>query len=146
MVLMPWPALWEDWPAITFNGWEVMVNMAKKKGKDIAYTYPKEGTFGWCDCYCIVKDAPNSDLAHALANEAISTPVQLTAGTQELFGIVNIDAIAQLPPEAKALYPYENIEAFSQRVGFSPVAPLEPEGEIATFDDWKKEYLRVKNF
>ena len=44
---------------ITFNGWEVMVNMAEKKGKKIAYTYPKEGTFGWCDSYCIVKDAPN---------------------------------------------------------------------------------------
>ena len=57
---------------ITFNGWEVMVNMAEKKGKKIAYTYPKEGTFGWCDSYCIVKDAPNVDVSHALANEAIS--------------------------------------------------------------------------
>jgi len=131
--------------AITFNGWEVMVNMAKKKGKTIAYTYPKEGTFGWCDCYCIVKDAPNSDLAHKLANEAISLPLQLKAGTGELLGIVNTDAIGQLPPETKALYPYDNIEEFSQRVGFYPVAPLEPEGEIATFDDWKREYLRVKN-
>ena len=48
--------------AITFNGWEVMVNMARKKGKEIAYTYPQEGTFGWCDCYCIVEDAPNNDV------------------------------------------------------------------------------------
>ena len=131
--------------AITFNGWEVMVNMAKKKGKDIAYVYPKEGTFGWCDSYCIVKDAPNSDLAHALANEAISTSVQVKAGIDELLGVVNMDAITQLPPEIKAIYPYDNIEEFSQRVGFYPVAPLEPEGDIATFDDWKKEYLRVKN-
>ena len=130
---------------ITFGGWEVMVNMAKKKGKDIAYVYPKEGTFGWNDCYCIVKNAPNSDVAHALTNEAIGTPAQFQAGADELLGIVNTDAIAQLAPEAKALYPYDNIEEFSQRVGFYPVAPLEPEGDIATFDDWKKEYLRFKN-
>jgi spermidine/putrescine transport system substrate-binding protein len=130
---------------ITFNGWEVMVNMAAKKGKTIAYTYPQEGTFGWCDCYCIVKDAPNLEVAHALANEAISVPVQLKAGQNELLGIVNTDAITELSPEAKALYPYDTIDEFSKRVGIYPAAPLEPEGDIATFDDWKKEYLRFKN-
>ena len=130
---------------ITFNGWEVMVNMAEKKGKKIAYTYPKEGTFGWCDSYCIVKDAPNADVSHALANEAVSEAVQIKAGVNELLGIVNTDAIAKLPPETKALYPYDNIEDFSKRVGFYPVAPLEPEGDFATFDEWKQEYLRFKN-
>lgn len=129
----------------TFNGWEVMVNMAAKKNKKIAYTYPKEGTFGWCDSYCIVKNAPNMAVAHALANEAISKPVQVKAGIDELLGIVNTDAIAALPPAVKGLYPYDNIEAFSKRVGFYPVAPLQKEGNFATFDDWKKEYLRFKN-
>ena len=131
--------------AITFNGWEVMVNMAKKKGKTIAYTYPVEGTFGWCDSYCIVKDSPHADAAYALANEAISEAVQAKAGVNELLGIVNSDAIAKLPADTKALYPYDNIEGFSKRVGFYPVAPLEPEGGFATFDEWKQEYLRFKN-
>jgi putative spermidine/putrescine transport system substrate-binding protein/spermidine/putrescine transport system substrate-binding protein len=130
---------------ISFNGWEVMVSMAQKKDKEIAYVYPKEGTFGWCDCYCVVKDAPNADLAHHLANEAISVPVQTSAGVNDLLGIVNTDAIAALPPETKSLYAYDDIDGFSQRVGFFPVAPLEPEGDIATFDDWKNEYLRFKN-
>jgi spermidine/putrescine-binding protein len=130
---------------ITFNGWEVMVNMAAKKNKKIAYTYPKEGTFGWCDSYCIVRDAPNLDISHALANEAISEAVQVKAGVNELLGIVNTDAIAKLPAETKALYPYDHIDEFSQRVGFYPVAPLEPEGDVATFDEWKQEYLRFKN-
>ena len=34
---------------ITFNGWEVVVKKAADKGKKVAYTYPKEGTFGWMD-------------------------------------------------------------------------------------------------
>jgi spermidine/putrescine transport system substrate-binding protein len=130
---------------ITFNGWEVMVKMAADKGKTIAYTYPQEGTFGWCDCYCIVKDAPNSDVAHALANEAISVPVQIKAGTNELLGIVNTEAVKQLPEDKRKIYPYDHIEEFVKKVGFYPVAPLEAEGDIATFDDWKKEFLRFKN-
>jgi spermidine/putrescine-binding protein len=130
---------------ITFNGWEVVVKKAADKGKKVAYTYPKEGTFGWMDCYCIVQDAPNSDVAHALANEALSEPVQLKAGEGELLGILNTDAIKKLPAEARALYPYDDLEGFSKKVGFFPVAPLKAEGDIATFDDWKKEYLRFKN-
>jgi spermidine/putrescine-binding protein len=130
---------------ITFNGWEVVVKKAADKGKKIAYVYPKEGSFGWMDCYCIVKNAPNRDIAHALANEALSAPVQLKAGNDELLGILNTNAIKQLPEAVRKLYPYDDLEGFSRSVGFFPVAPLEPEGGIATFDDWKKEYLRFKN-
>lgn len=130
---------------ITFNGWEVVVKKAADKGKKVAYTYPKEGTFGWMDCYCVVRDAPNNDVAHALANEALSEPVQLKAGEGELLGILNTDAIKKLPAAARALYPYDDLEGFSKKVGFFPVAPLKAEGDIASFDDWKKEYLRFKN-
>jgi len=130
---------------ITFNGWEVVVKKAADKGKKIAYVYPKEGTFGWMDCYCIVKNAPNRDVAHGLANEALTAAVQLKAGNDELLGILNTDAIKQLPEDKRKLYPYDDLEGFSRSVGFFPVAPLEPEGGIATFDDWKKEYLRFKN-
>jgi len=128
---------------ITFNGSEEMVNMGKKKGKKIAYVYPKEGTFGWCDCFCIVRDAPNMDIAHSLANEAIGVPAQLKAGAND--AIVNTEAIAQLPPEIKAIFPYDHIEDFSKRAGFYPVPPFKPEGDIVSFDQWKQEYLRFKN-
>jgi spermidine/putrescine-binding protein len=93
----------------------------------------------------VITNAPNRDLAHALANEALSAPVQVKAGNDELLGILNTDAIKQLPEAVRSLYPYNDLEGFSRRVGFFPVAPLEPEGGIATFDDWKKEYLRFKN-
>lgn len=138
-------ALARNEAVITFNGWEVVVKKAADKGKRVAYTYPKEGTFGWMDCYCIVKDAPNLAAAHGLANESLTEKVQLAAGEGELLGILNSDAIGKLPPEAKKLYPYDDLDGFSKRVGFFPVAPLEPEGDIATFDDWKTEYLRFKN-
>jgi len=130
---------------ITFNGWEVMKKMAADKGKNIEYTYPKEGTFGWLDNYCIVKDAPNVDIAHDLANAALSVPVQLTAGNKSLLGIVNLDAIAKLDPAKRAIYPYDDIEGFGKTAGFYPIEPLKPDGVHATFDDWNKEYVRFKN-
>jgi spermidine/putrescine-binding protein len=130
---------------ITFNGWEVMKKMASDKGKSIEYTYPKEGTFGWLDNYCIVKDAPNVAVAHELANAALSVPVQLTAGNVSLLGIVNLDAIAKLDPAKRAIYPYDDIEGFGKTAGFYPIEPLKPDGKHATFDDWNKEYVRFKN-
>ena len=130
---------------ITFNGWEVMKKMAADKGKVIEYTYPKEGTFGWLDNYCIVKDAPNVAVAHELANAALSVPVQLTAGNVSLLGIVNLDAIAKLEPAKRAIYPYDDIEGFGKTAGFYRIEPLKPDGLHATFDDWNKEYVRFKN-
>jgi spermidine/putrescine transport system substrate-binding protein len=130
---------------ITFNGWEVMKKMAADKGKKIEYTYPKEGTFGWLDNYCIVKNAPNRAVAHELANAALSLPVQLKAGNEDLLGIVNLEAIAKLDPAKRAIYPYDDIEGFGKRAGFYPIEPLKPDGKHATFEDWNKEYVRFKN-
>lgn len=130
---------------ITFNGWEVMVSMAQKKGKKIAYTYPQEGTFGWVDCFCIAKDAPQMDAALQICNEAIGESVQIKAGQNELLGVVNTDAIAKLPEEVKSMYPYDNIDEFSKRVGFFPAVSDQKEGDFTTLDDWKAEYLRFKN-
>jgi spermidine/putrescine-binding protein len=129
---------------ITFNGWEVMKKMAADKNKVIEYTYPKEGTFGWLDNFCIVRDAPNVAVAHELANAALSVPVQLAAGNVSLLGIVNLDAIAKLEPAKRAIYPYDDLEGFGRTTGFYPIEPLEPDGKHATFDDWNKEYMRFK--
>jgi spermidine/putrescine-binding protein len=130
---------------ITFNGWEVMKKMAADKGKKIAYTYPKEGTFGWLDNYCVVRDAPNRAIAHELANAALGVSIQLKAGNEDLLGIVNLDAIAKLDPTKRAIYPYDDLEGFGKRAGFYPIEPLEPDGKHATFEDWTQEYVRFKN-
>ena len=131
--------------AITFNGWEAMKMMAADKNKVIDCAYPKEGTFGWLDSYCIVRDAPNGAVAHELANAALSVPVQLAAGNVGLLGIVNLDAIAKLEPAKRAIYPYDDIDRLGRTVGFYPIEPLEPDGRHATFDDWNKEFARFKN-
>src|SRR5438552_12967489 len=83
---------------ITFGGWEAMKQMAADKGKRIDCAYPTEGTFGWLDTYCIVRDAPNPGVVHALINAALDVPAQLKAGRDGLLGIVNRDAITKLDP------------------------------------------------
>ena len=58
--------------AVTYNGWETIQKFAADKGKKIAYTYPKEGTYAWLDNYCIAKDAPNLDAAYEIWPIAVS--------------------------------------------------------------------------
>jgi spermidine/putrescine-binding protein len=130
---------------ITYSGWETIKKFAADKGKAIEYTYPQEGTFAWLDNFCIAKSAPNSDIDHALCNKIIDVPAQLKMGNESLQGIVNEEAIAQLDPDAAALYPYDDMAAFGEKAKFYAFPPLEPDGSLATFDDWLEEYQRFKS-
>lgn len=45
------------------NMWTGIASQLKTAGQPVAYVYPKEGTIGWTDFWCVAKDAPNYDLA-----------------------------------------------------------------------------------
>jgi spermidine/putrescine transport system substrate-binding protein len=130
--------------SVTYNGWETVQKFAADKGKKIAYTYPKEGTYAWLDNYCIAKDAPNIDAAYELANRCIDVAPQVRLAENAIQAIVNIEAINQLKPEIKALYPYDSIEDFGKKAGFFAFPPTEPDGTHTTFSDWLKAYERFK--
>ncbi len=131
--------------AITFSGWESMKKFVADKGKSVEYIYPEEGTFAWLDNYCIVKDAPNIDLDHELSDKILSVPAQKALAEDAGQGIVTTEAIAALTPEAAAIYPYDDMEGFNQFATFFPFPPLEPEGDLATIDDWLTAYERFKS-
>ncbi len=128
----------------TFSGWETIKKFAADKGKAIEYTYPKEGTYAWLDNYCVAKDAPNREVAHALANVIISVAAQKKIGSEDLQGIVNQQAITELDPKARGLYPYDYIDSFGEKAKFYAFPPLESDGAHATFEEWLKEYERFK--
>lgn len=129
---------------ITFSGWETIKKFAADKGKAIEYTYPQEGTFAWLDNFCVAKDAPNREVAHALANLIIDVPAQKKIGTEDLQGIVNKQAIDALDPAARSLYPYDDMDSLGAKAKFYAFPPLEEDGEHATFEDWLKAYERFK--
>jgi spermidine/putrescine transport system substrate-binding protein len=128
---------------ITFSGGEFLKRFAADKGKTIDYVYPDEGTFGWLDSYCIGKNAPNREAAHACANQILSVNAQKIFAEKTFQAIVNPDAIALLDESLK-FYPYDDLAAFQKKAGFFPMPPLEDGGEYASWTAWQEAYQRFK--
>jgi spermidine/putrescine transport system substrate-binding protein len=128
---------------ITFSGGEFLKRFAADKGKQVEYTYPKEGTFAWLDSYCIGKNAPNREAAHKVANKVIEVDAQLIFAEKTFQAIVNPDAIAKLDPSLK-FYPYDNLDEFQQKAKFFPMPPLESGGEFTSWTEWQEAYQRFK--
>lgn len=128
----------------TFSGWETMKKFVADKGKEVEYTYPKEGTFAWLDNVCIVKDAPNIEADMALANYVLTDQSQVFVGEEMLQGIVSGEAIKALSPNAAALYPYDDMEGFGDKATFFPFPPLEERDGLTTIGQWNEEYERFK--
>ena len=129
---------------ITFSGGEFLKKFAADAGKQIEFTYPKEGTFAWLDSYCIAKGAPNIEAAHQCANQALDVEGQVAFGEKTFQAIVVREAIDQLQPSTRSLYPYDNLAEFEQKAKFFPMPPLEPDGTHASYSDWQAAYQRFK--
>ena len=71
---------------------------------------------------------------------AYAYPIFLPIGKEDHFegviDLVNQKAIDQLPPDLKALYPYDDIAGFFQRAPFAQVPPLAKSGDLMTIKDW----------
>jgi spermidine/putrescine transport system substrate-binding protein len=128
---------------ITFSGGEFLKRFAADKGKTIDYVYPDEGTFGWLDSYCIGKNAPSREAAHACANQILSVNAQKIFAEKTFQAIVNPEAIAQLDESLK-FYPYDDLASFQAKAGFFPMPPLEDGGEYASWTAWQEAYQRFK--
>lgn len=128
----------------TFSGWETMKKFVADKGKNVEFTYPEEGTFAWLDNVCIVKNAPNMEADLKMANHVLSVESQRMVGEEMLQGIVSQEAIDALSPDAAALYPYADMEAFGKSATFFPFPPLEDRDGLVSIARWNEEYERFK--
>ncbi len=125
-------------------GWPAAVKGGKDRGVDIRYTVPKEGTGSWIDNFALVAKAPHVDTGLAFINYGASVEGQTrTAHIND--GIVNATAIKQLPPELRALYPYDDLTGFFERAPFAQVPPLAKSSNgIASIQDWLAAWEDVK--
>jgi spermidine/putrescine-binding protein len=131
--------------AIQTEGWAFVAELIKQKGKPAKTYLPKEGAFAWCDSYCLVKDAPNPDAAYAFIDTMVSAAgdAQIAGATSS--GATNEDALANLTAEQKALYPYDDLDAYFAKLGFYSIPPLEDEGDgFTTLKDWNAAWDEFK--
>lgn len=123
-------------------GWEPMVVWNAASGRRPEIARPEEGTWGFFDTINIPAKAPNYELDHDLINHCLSTEGQAVFGNNHALGIVNGESIDLLEPEVRALYDYDNLDAYFSHAHLYPMFPMQSDGEHVTFDEMLQEYER----
>lgn len=126
----------------TYGGAEAMKAWVSSKGI-VDFMYPKEGSYGFIDNYCIPANAPNPDLAHAACNQVLSATAQAHLGNNLLQGVVTSEGVAGLEPQPKSIYPYDDMKKFSDHCKFYPMTPFESDGTHATWPEWLAGWQQV---
>ena len=126
-------------------GWESTPHLAPVQGADLRITHPRPGDYSFCDNLSLVKDTPNPELAHAFIDYMLTPETQARLMNQLLRGVVSAQAVESLSADARAPYPYDDLDrvfALSPIRGFPP---LQSDGTgIATYVDWVKSWERVR--
>lgn len=129
--------------AAMIMGWEPMVLWCRDKGVEVSIAKPVEGTWAFVDTYNIAAEAPNLDLDYKLLDHVIGAEAQAKFGNDNFLGVANADAVALLSPEAKALYDYDNLDAYFQHARIYPrMFPTESDGTHVTYDQVLDGYDR----
>lgn len=117
-------------------GWEPMLAWVEGAGVELAIASPVEGSFGYFDTINIARDAPNRALAHALIDRGLSTEVQKEFAEVNILGIVNAEAMAQVESDVvREIYGFDDPDAYFAEKFLPGMFPLEPEGDLVTWDD-----------
>lgn len=125
-------------------GWRFVEVQLRAKGFAATSFVPAEGTYLWCDSYSIATDAPNLDGAYAVVDQLTSPEGNAIIGAATGSGVVNAEAVAFLPEDQRALYPYDDIDTFLGKNPFYQPALLEAADGIATRRDWSDAWEQVK--
>jgi spermidine/putrescine-binding protein len=125
-------------------GWEAIPHSPAAAGAKLKLAYPAPGCFSTCDSFCLAKGAPNLDAAYAFIDSLISPQVQAVAAGKLWRGTVNERAMPLLSNDARALYPYANLDPFFELNPLLGFPPIQGAGEdIATYVDWVEAWERV---
>ena len=117
-------------------GWEPMIKWAGDKGVKLKIAHPKEGTFAYFDTVNIGKDAPNRELDHALINWGLSPENQKAFAEANIVGVVNEKAMSMVADKTVSeIYHFDNLDTYFADKFLPGMFPLEPEGELVTWDD-----------
>ena len=133
---------------IMAQSWEPVAAWAGDKGVTLKWNVPKEGTWTLVDCLALITDAPHEDEAYLLMNHGLSGEAQAHVANVNTTGVTVEPAVPLLDERARSMYPYNDIPAFFESTGGGPFPlwPLDPEGDLVTFDqvlDGWEQFLKA---
>ena len=125
------------------SSWEPISVWAGEEAPDLKWVIPEEGCLCFVDALAVVKDSPNKDECYKILNHAMSAAAQAeTANINGTAATCHV-AVPLLSEENKAIYPYDDIEAWLTQAGPFEKWPHEADGDIVTFDTWVAAWERV---
>ena len=116
------------------------------QGVETSTVVPSEGAIGWADTAFIPPTAPHPENAFAFLNHLLDPKVNAEANSDLLQGPGVEAAIPLLSDEAKAQYPFDDIENYLENtLTFNRGFPREKEGDRATYDEILAVWEEVKS-
>jgi spermidine/putrescine-binding protein len=115
------------------------------KGVPTKTIVPSEGAIGWADTAFIPPTAPDPQNALAWINHVLDPVENAKANSDFLQGPGVAAAIPLLSKDAKAQYPYDDIDNYLENtLTFNRGFPREPDGDRATYDQVVSTWEEVK--
>lgn len=130
--------------ALMTEGWAYVKVLIEQKGHKAGLFTPKEGSFAWCDSYCIARDAPNEEAAYAFINTMNAARGQAIVGTDAASAVTNSKSVALQGAAIRKLYHYTNLNKYFGKNNFYKVPPLAPDGKHTTLADWTTAWEQFK--
>ena len=131
---------------LAVDGWEAMSTFAKEKGGTVDVGFFREKpTGGWWDGLAIPAGVKDPECSLAYIDAVLSAEAQAKIATTLVSGVVNGDAVADLPKSMKGLYDYGPVQTGDTADQFSATSPPEkaPSG-YSSNQDWSDAWKEVK--
>lgn len=129
----------------SFQGWNAVQAFAADKGGEVLTAYPKEGSVGFVDSFGVPSESDNARTGVAFIDEMIGKKMQVYVGNDLVSGVVRLDVTNQLTGLGAEVFDYDKFdEIFENQLNFALDAPIEPDGDIATHDEWVTAWEDVK--
>jgi spermidine/putrescine transport system substrate-binding protein len=127
-------------------GLSLFINQAHSQGvKDIGFTVPKEGGFGFCDAAFLTPWAPNKENALAFLEALLSGKTAAAAANNLIQGVTVPSVVPLLNKDARSIIPYNNVNHYLKKQLKFEVNYTPKKGQnIVSFDDINKLWQQLK--
>jgi spermidine/putrescine-binding protein len=127
-------------------GLSLFVSQGRSQGaRNIGFTVPREGGFGFCDAAFVTPWAPHKDNAYAFLEALLGGKSAATSANNLIQGVTVPSVVPLLGKEARSIIPYNNVQRYITKqlkfeVNFTPTKGQ----NIVSFDDINMLWQKLK--
>lgn len=127
-------------------GLSLFINQARGQGaKNVAFTVPREGGFGFCDAAFLTPGAPNKENALAFLEALLSGKTAAAAANNLVQAVTVPSVVPLLNHDTRSIVPYNNLQNYvTKQLKFQVNYTPKKGQNIVSFDDINKLWQQLK--